>query len=117
MSWLVCVLGLVLLSLQPSLASPALDDELLGYAEELYPVPQTADDFYDRHLEKRSRQRQAGSSSWAGKRSNDRGFAPWAGKRSSKVAGFSSWAGKRAPFNSWAGKRSGGGLIYHDMES
>ena len=30
MSWLLCALGLVLLSLQPSLASPALDDELLG---------------------------------------------------------------------------------------
>merc|ERR1712168_1230664 len=27
------------------------------------------------------------------------------GKRA-RQAGFSSWAGKRAPFNSWAGKRS-----------
>merc|ERR1712013_797794 len=43
-----------------------------------------------------------------GKRARQAGFSSWAGKRSGRnqQQAFSSWAGKRAPFNSWAGKRS-----------
>merc|ERR1712168_1453280 len=57
------------------------------------------------------RARQAGFSSWAGKRggrNQQQAFSSWAGKRSGRnqQQAFSSWAGKRAPFNSWAGKRS-----------
>merc|ERR1712013_72653 len=43
-----------------------------------------------------------------GKRARQAGFSSWAGKRGGRnqQQAFSSWAGKRAPFNSWAGKRS-----------
>ena len=71
-----------------------------------------------RVLEKRARQ--AGFSSWAGKRggrNNQQAFSSWAGKRSGRdQQAFSSWAGKRAPFNSWAGKRSGEEEVFHDPE-
>jgi len=92
------------------------DDDLIRLSEDFLPSLQNSDDYYIRPLEKRSRQRQAGFSSWAGKRAgNQMGFSSWAGKRSDRqMAGFSSWAGKRAPFNSWAGKRSGNEVIYHE---
>eukprot|EP00092_Neocalanus_flemingeri_P005899 GFUD01006349.1.p1 GENE.GFUD01006349.1~~GFUD01006349.1.p1 ORF type:complete len:199 (-),score=69.53 GFUD01006349.1:360-935(-) len=65
------------------------------------------------------RARQAGFSSWAGKRGgrNQHAFSSWAGKRSGREQqAFSSWAGKRAPFNSWAGKRSGEDEVFHEPE-
>ena len=76
--------------------------------------------FMFRQLEKRDRQ--AGFSSWAGKRggrNNQQAFSSWAGKRSGRgqhQQTFSSWAGKRAPFNSWAGKRSSEEEVFHEPE-
>jgi len=68
------------------------------------------------------RARQAGFSSWAGKRggrNNQQAFSSWAGKRSGRnqqQQAFSSWAGKRAPFNSWAGKRSSEEEVFREPE-
>ena len=76
--------------------------------------------FLFRQLEKRARQ--AGFSSWAGKRggrNHQQAFSSWAGKRSGRgqhQQAFSSWAGKRAPFNSWAGRRGLEEEVFHDPE-
>merc|ERR1712025_1272642 len=53
-----------------------------------------------------------------GKRARQAGFSSWAGKRGGRnqQQAFSSWAGKRAPFNSWAGKRSSEEEIIHEPE-
>merc|ERR1719425_38024 len=53
-----------------------------------------------------------------GKRARQAGFSSWAGKRGGRnqQQAFSSWAGKRAPFNSWAGKRSSEEDLIHEPE-
>merc|ERR1711874_363112 len=101
--WATCVFCLIL-SVSQSQGNPVIADEDLlrdMYYEDLSPVSYNADMEDMRPVDKRSRQRQAGFSSWAGKR----------GGRN--MQGFSAWAGKRAPFNAWAGKRSGPGPVYH----
>merc|ERR1712203_271236 len=103
-AWATCVFCLIFLNINKSQANPVLaDEDFLRdlYYEDLSPVSYNADMEDMRLVDKRSRQRQAGFSSWAGKR----------GGRN--MQGFSAWAGKRAPFNAWAGKRSGDGPIYH----
>merc|ERR1712184_84118 len=120
--WTTCVFCLIFLNINKSQANPVIaDEDFLRdlYYEDLSPISYNADMEDMRLVDKRSRQRQAGFSSWAGKRGgrNMQGFSAWAGKRSGRQnQGFSSWAGKRAPFNAWAGKRSGAGPIYHVPE-
>jgi len=119
--WASLTLVLLAISINQSRGSAIISEEDLirallarGAAQEVY-------DSVDpdlRVLEKRARQ--AGFSSWAGKRggrNNQQAFSSWAGKRSGRdQQAFSSWAGKRAPFNSWAGKRSGEEEVFHDPE-
>merc|ERR1712179_204108 len=112
--WASLTLVLLALSINHTKGSAIISEEDLIRAllARGGPGPQEGYDSLDqdiRFLGKRARQ--AGFSSWAGKRggrNQQQAFSSWAGKRSGRnqQQAFSSWAGKRAPFNSWAGKRS-----------
>jgi len=119
--WASLTLVLLALSLSPTKGSAIISEEDLIRAL----LARGAQEGYDtldqdiRLLGKRARQ--AGFSSWAGKRggrNQQQAFSSWAGKRSGRnqQQAFSSWAGKRAPFNSWAGKRSSEEEIIHEPE-
>merc|ERR1712066_379155 len=104
--WATCIVCMTIVNINKAQANPVIADEdflRAAYYDDLSPAVYNDDMDDIRLVDKRSRQRQAGFSSWAGKR----------GGRNTQ--GFSSWAGKRAPFNAWAGKRSGG-PIYHELE-
>merc|ERR1711953_474263 len=109
--WATCLLCLSVINIDNTQANPIItDDDFLraAYYEDMSPVVYN-EDMEGSRLDKRSRQRQAGFSSWAGKRGgrNTQGFSAWAGKRGGR---------NTQGFNAWAGKRSGAAPVYHEPQ-